>query len=211
MNRKKNMQNLRIQNDILNRNHQEYIESRITGRLRRYNKIKPKPTMKCLPFLNVDIMSESQKEKSAIYLAGCLSKSNSADVVLPPNRIDNESFPSIVNHSMPSTSTTSNANLVDDPIVRDYIIRTQKRIINSKLTTRRRHELPDYIMALSRDILNLIPDNQREMKIIIDFYNGMASVIVKVLSAYVKKDCKQGRIQNTEDFKFLAKKVNIIY
>lgn len=40
------------------------------------------------------------------------------------------------------------------------------------------------------------------------FRSSMATVVVSVLNAYRKPDCKEGRITNTEDFKHLARKVN---
>lgn len=39
------------------------------------------------------------------------------------------------------------------------------------------------------------------------FRSNMAGVMVNILNAYRKSDCKLGRIQNTEDFKHLARKV----
>lgn len=39
------------------------------------------------------------------------------------------------------------------------------------------------------------------------FRSNMAGVMVNILNAYRKPDCKLGRIQNTEDFKHLARKV----
>lgn len=39
------------------------------------------------------------------------------------------------------------------------------------------------------------------------FRSNMAGIMVNILNAYRKPDCKLGRIQNTEDFKHLARKV----
>lgn len=39
------------------------------------------------------------------------------------------------------------------------------------------------------------------------FRSNMAGVMVNILNAYRKPDCKLGRIQNTDDFKHLARKV----
>lgn len=39
------------------------------------------------------------------------------------------------------------------------------------------------------------------------FRSNMATVVVSVLNAYRKPDCKEGRITNTDDFKHLARKV----
>lgn len=41
------------------------------------------------------------------------------------------------------------------------------------------------------------------------FRSNMAGVMVNILNAYRKPDCKLGRIQNTEDFKHLARKVRL--
>lgn len=40
------------------------------------------------------------------------------------------------------------------------------------------------------------------------FRSSMASVMVGILNAYRKPECKEGRITNTEDFKHLARKVS---
>lgn len=42
------------------------------------------------------------------------------------------------------------------------------------------------------------------------FRSNMAGVMVNILNAYRKPDCKLGRIQNTEDFKHLARKVTLL-
>ncbi|XP_015113750.1 probable histone-lysine N-methyltransferase CG1716 [Diachasma alloeum] len=46
-----------------------------------------------------------------------------------------------------------------------------------------------------------------ERKIKDSFRVNMATVIVKFLNPYRQNDCKQGRITNTEDFKYLARKL----
>lgn len=43
------------------------------------------------------------------------------------------------------------------------------------------------------------------------FRSNMASVMVGILNAYRKPECKEGRITNTEDFKHLARKVKLNY
>lgn len=47
-----------------------------------------------------------------------------------------------------------------------------------------------------------------ERKIKDTFRINMANVIVRFLNSYRQNDCKQGRITNTEDFKYLARKVS---
>lgn len=41
------------------------------------------------------------------------------------------------------------------------------------------------------------------------FRSNMAGVMVGILNAYRKPECKEGRITNTEDFKHLARKVSV--
>lgn len=43
------------------------------------------------------------------------------------------------------------------------------------------------------------------------FRSNMAGVMVGILNAYRKPECKEGRITNTEDFKHLARKVSYSY
>lgn len=43
------------------------------------------------------------------------------------------------------------------------------------------------------------------------FRSNMAGVMVNILNAYRKPDCKLGRIQNTDDFKHLARKVGFYF
>jgi len=40
------------------------------------------------------------------------------------------------------------------------------------------------------------------------FRSRLANTIVGVLNPYRKSDCRQGRINNNEDFKYLARKVS---
>lgn len=204
---KRNIPSHTIQsNSLLNTNQEEFKDTPSTSsQTLDCDEMGLKPLMKCSPFYKDDDMSEFELQ----HLTMC--GSSSTNVILP-TEVSNELIPTIVdqfNSSVPSTSTTSRANLEDDPIVRDYI-RTQKKISSSKPRIKRRCKLPESMMSLPPEVLKLIPDNQKEIKYIVDFYHAMATVIVKVLDAYVKKNCKQGRIKNDEDFKFLAKRVNII-
>lgn len=169
------------------------------------NEIRQKPLMKCLPFNKVDNISATELEQNAKNLATYLSM-NYTNNELPISQTNSELIEPIVdnfNASITLNKTMNRTNLSDDPIVRDYIQRTQLKTHE----TTRKCKLPESMMSLPVEVLNLVPDNQREIKYVIDFYHAMATVIVKVLDSYVKKSCKQGRIKNDEDFKYLAKKV----
>lgn len=50
-------------------------------------------------------------------------------------------------------------------------------------------------------------NSEAARKIKENFRSNMAGVMVNILNAYRKPDCKLGRIRNTEDFKHLARKV----
>ena len=43
------------------------------------------------------------------------------------------------------------------------------------------------------------------------FRSKMSHCIVEYLKPHNRNDCKQGRITNTQDFKFLARKVGLLY
>lgn len=51
-------------------------------------------------------------------------------------------------------------------------------------------------------------NSENAKKIKESFRSNMATVVVSVLNAYRKPDCKEGRITNTDEFKHLARKVN---
>lgn len=51
----------------------------------------------------------------------------------------------------------------------------------------------------------LSPATERKIKD--SFRANMANTMVQILNPYRKRDCKQGRIINNEDFKHLARKV----
>lgn len=57
--------------------------------------------------------------------------------------------------------------------------------------------------------LKEMTDSESAKKIKESFRSSMAVVMVSILNAYRKPDCKEGRITNTEDFKHLARKVCI--
>ncbi|XP_025196702.1 uncharacterized protein LOC112595635 [Melanaphis sacchari] len=169
------------------------------------NEIRQKPLMKCSPFNKVENNLIIELEQNAKYLASSINMDTTdvlSSVVVNSDLIDPivENFKNSINQK----KSVGRANLVDDPIVRDYIERTQLKSLESK----RKCKLPESMMSLPDEVLDLIPDNQREIKYVIDFYHAMATVIVKVLDLYVKKSCKQGRIKNDDDFKYLAKKLN---
>lgn len=164
------------------------------------HEIRQKPLMKCSPFNKLDNISAIELEQNVKNMAISLSNSYSSNVSSLPTRSNNELIDPIVDDF---NSAIIRTNLTDDPIVRDYIYRTQLKSLELK----RRYKLPVSMMALPPEVLRLIPDNQRLIRCVVDFYHSMASVIVKNLDSYVKKTCKQGRIKNDADFKFLAKKV----
>lgn len=162
------------------------------------SKSKMKPFMKCLPFNKVDNISDIELEQNT----------NNSDICLTMNHSDNNSvmIDSIVdnyNISISNKKNTVRSNFADDPIVKDYIQRTKLKTLESKY----QFELPESMKSLPVEVLNLLPDSQREINIVINFYHSMATVIVKMLDPYVKKSCLRGRIKNKEDFKFLARKV----
>lgn len=164
------------------------------------NEIRQKPLMKCSPFNKLDNISAIELEQNVKNMAICLSNSYSSNVSSLPTSSNNELIEPIVDNF---NSTMLRTNLSDDPIVRDYIQRTQTK----SLELERRYKLPVGMRTLPPEVLRLIPDNLRLIRCVVDFYHAMATVIVKNLDSYVKKTCKQGRIKNDEDFKFLAKKV----
>lgn len=193
-------------NEIKQRRHISSSQNKqnITLSTTNANTIIQKPFMKCMPFKKHDDFSDIELQQTAKCLANYLSMNYSTDV-LPTTLTSRELIDPIVDNFKTSINyrKTTVLRLIDDPIVRDYIQRTQVQPHISK----RKCKLPESMMSLPPEVLNLVPDNQREIKYVIDFYHSMATVIVKVLDSYVKKSCKQGRIKNDEDFKYLAKKV----
>jgi len=180
----------------------------ITSLKTNANEIRQKPLMKCLPFNKVDNILITELEQNAKLLASTLGMDST--YVLPSTEANSELIDPIVQNFKNSISQKKSmirANLVDDPIVRDYIQRSQSKSVD----TTRKCKLPESMMSLPVEVLNLVPDNQREIKYVIDFYHAMATVIVKILDLYVKKSCKQGRIKNDDDFKYLAKKVIFVF
>ncbi|CAI6357293.1 unnamed protein product [Macrosiphum euphorbiae] len=189
----------------LNEEPSNQLITNVTSLKTNENEIRQKPLMKCLPFNKVDNILITELEQNAKLLASTLSMDST--YVLPSTEANSELIDPIVQNFKNSISQKKSmirANLVDDPIVRDYIQRTQSKSVDTK----RKCKLPESMMSLPVEVLNLVPDNQREIKYVIDFYHAMATVIVKVLDLYVKKSCKQGRIKNDDDFKYLAKKLN---
>lgn len=59
--------------------------------------------------------------------------------------------------------------------------------------------------AKVKEVIDHNSENARKIKEM--FRSNMAGVMVNILNAYRKPDCKFGRIQNTDDFKHLARKV----
>lgn len=175
----------------------------ITSPKSNANEIRQKPLMKCLPFNKVDNIIITELEKNAKFLASSLSM-DSTNVLPSTSSALIDPIVQNFKNSISQNKSMVRANLVDDPIVRDYIERTHLQTHETK----RKCKLPESMMSLPVEVLDLIPDNQREIKYVIDFYHAMATVIVKVLDLYVKKSCKQGRIKNDDDFKYLAKKLN---
>lgn len=154
------------------------------------NTIKQKPLMKCHPF-------EIRNEPKSILQPSTSSIQG-----------DNLQFPEVEQ----SFETTDDQIIT--PIVAKFKASRHRRISYrdkstdlEKLLSQRKHMIPDSMMSLSIDVLNLIPDNRKEMKKVIDYYHSMATIIVKILGSYAKKTCQQGRIRSDEDFKYLGKKV----
>lgn len=168
------------------------------------NYISQKPLMKCLPFNKVDNTSVTDAEQHVKNLAKELSLTFSNNLPSSTQTSSDLIDPIVETYK---SNTRCNKNKIrgnlDDPIVREYMNRSNLET----LKLNRKCKLPESMTALPSEVLQLIPDSPRELKIVIDFFHTMASVIVKVLDLYVKKSCKQGRIRNDEDFKYLAKKV----
>lgn len=167
------------------------------------NEIRQKPLMKCLPFNKMDNISGSELEQNATNLATCLSMNYTADNFSFTQTNSDLIDPIVENFKTSISANKTRTNLTDDPIVRDYLQRTQMKSLKIK----QKCKLPESMISLPEEVLSLLPDTQREIKYVIDFYHTMATVIVKILDSYVKKSCKQGRIKNDDDFKYLAKKV----
>lgn len=167
------------------------------------NLIRQKPLMKCLPFNKVDSISATELEQNVKILATSLGMNYSADLLssTPPK---SDIIAPIV-EKFKNSIILNNSKILnkDDPVVLEYI-RSKALLFELKS---RKYKLPESMMSLPIEILNLVPDNPKDIKNVVDFYHSMATVIVKVLDSYVKKSCKQGRIKNDEDFKYLAKKV----
>lgn len=153
------------------------------------NIVKEKPLMKCHPFTRDEPKSILQSSVSVI---------------------EDHNL-----HIVERSFETTNDQIIT-PIVAKFkasrnrrISLRDKSVILEQLRSQRKHMIPVSMMSLSVDVLKLIPDNKKEMKKVIDYYHSMATVIVKTLGSYAKKTCLQGRIRSDEDFKYLAKKVNV--
>jgi len=160
--------------------------------------------MKCSPFQQINGISDTVLQNNIAHLTTCVNFS--ADVM--PTQSNNELINPIVDsfkNSIGFKRIAGRSKLVDDPIVRDYL---QSMHLQAVVGSERKFKLPESMMSLPIEVLNLIPDNQAEIKCVVDFYHNMATVIVKILDSYVKKSCKQGRIRTDADFKYLAKKLN---
>lgn len=169
------------------------------------DELMQKPCMKCLPFQQINGISNTILQNNITHLAMCVNFSGG----VMSTQSNNELIDPIVNSFMNSIGfnrTSARPKLVDDPIVKDYLQRMELQVVGPK----RKFKLPESMMSLPIEVLNLVPDNQAEIKCVVDFYHNMATVIVKILDSYVKKNCKQGRIKTDADFKFLAKKVMFV-
>lgn len=151
--------------------------------------LKQKPLMKCHPF---EIRNEPPKSILQFTSANLGDQSQCLE-----------------------QSVDSNEDQIIAPIVSKFKA-SRKRIKlrqNSKdfdqFQSQRKYAIPMNLVHFPVDILKLIPDNRKEMKKVIDYHYSMANVIVKTLGSYAKTTCQQGRIRSDDDFKFLAKKVNI--
>ncbi|XP_017786038.1 PREDICTED: probable histone-lysine N-methyltransferase CG1716 [Nicrophorus vespilloides] len=66
---------------------------------------------------------------------------------------------------------------------------------------------PKKKLAVKTKLKEMDNNNEASRKIKEIFRSNMAGVMVGILNAYRKLDCKQGRITNTDDFKHLARKL----
>lgn len=148
-----------------------------------------KPLMKCHPF---EIKNESIESTSTIQ---------SGDLQLP-----------LVEQQL---DTTDEQIII--PIVARLKVSRRRRISSrenpidqlERLQSRRIYKIPLSMASLSLELLKLIPDNNDDTKKVFNYHNLLVRVIVKTLGPYSKKPCQQGRIRNDDDFKYVAKKVNI--
>lgn len=150
-----------------------------------------KPLMKCHPF---EIRNESILESPT-------STIQSGDLQLP-----------LVEQQL----DTTNEQIIA-PIVAKLKVSRRRRISSrenpieqlERFKSRRMFKIPLSMESLSLDLLKLIPDNDDDTKKVFNYHNLLVRVIVKTLGPYSKKPCLQGRIRNDDDFKYVAKKVNI--
>lgn len=91
---------------------------------------------------------------------------------------------------------------------RELIMLEAKRQTKSKATAKvnKKHKI-----TVKTKIKQMRTDMNSEAakKIKEAFRSNMAGVMVGILNAYRKPECKEGRITNTEDFKHLARKVSV--
>lgn len=91
---------------------------------------------------------------------------------------------------------------------KELIMLEAKRQTKSKIATKvnKKHKI-----TVKTKIKQMRTDMNSEAakKIKEAFRSNMAGVMVGILNAYRKPECKEGRITNTEDFKHLARKVSV--
>lgn len=154
--------------------------------------VKQKPLMKCHPF-------EIRNEPKSI-LQSTTSTIQSSNLQLP----------------LVEQLESPNDQIIR-PIVAKFKASRRRRISLQdnlseqleQLRSRRKHKIPLSMESLSLDVLKLIPDNEDDIKKVLNYHNLLVRVVVKILGPYSKKPCQQGRIRNDDDFKYVAKKVNI--
>ncbi|VVC32419.1 Post-SET domain,AWS domain,SET domain,SRI, Set2 Rpb1 interacting [Cinara cedri] len=101
------------------------------------------------------------------------------------------------------------------PIVEKFKASKRRRISShvdvsdqlEQFKNQRIHKIPLNMESLCLDVLKLIPDNEDDVKKVLNYHNLLVRVVVKTLGPYSKKPCQQGRIRNDDDFKYVAKKI----
>lgn len=90
---------------------------------------------------------------------------------------------------------------------KEVIMKQTKKHVDVTVHKTQKHAKKHKVTVKTK--LKEISDNSEASKKIKEtFRSNMAGVMVSILNAYRKPECKEGRITNTEDFKHLARKVN---
>lgn len=86
---------------------------------------------------------------------------------------------------------------------KEIIMKQTKKHIDKTQKHAKKHK-----MTVKTKLKEISDNSETGKKIKETFRSDMAGVMVSILNAYRKPECKEGRITNTEDFKHLARKVS---